>query len=186
MFLVGVSLALASRNGILWAKAAKRVLVIVVCAALISIGTYLAFPSAFIFYGILHAIAVASVVGLLVVDRPPLLVLGLGLVIWLAPSLVSDATFDTRWLAWIGFSQTPPPSNDLVPVFPWLGITLAGIALTRISLSKGLSRRLAGMQLRGRTGRLLSFCGRQSLVIYMLHQPLLLGLIIPLSNWLDR
>ena len=184
MFLVGVSLVLANREAVQWEKAAKRIFMIALCALLITIATYLVFPSAFVFYGILHAIAVASVIGLVLVQFRPLFVLALGAFIWLAPLVFADPAFDTRWLAWIGFSQSPPVSNDLVPVFPWLGITFVGIALTRMGLAYNLDVRFAAKNSQGATGKFLSFCGQHSLVIYLLHQPLLLGMIIPLSNWL--
>ncbi len=184
MFLVGVSLVLANREVVNWKKAGKRVFVIAFCALLITIATYFAFPSAFVFYGILHAIAVASALGLLLVHFSPSVLLGLATLILFAPVFFSDPAFDTRWLAWVGFSQSPPVSNDLVPVFPWFGITLVGIALSRLALANNLNERLSATSPQNGAGKLLNFCGQHSLVIYLLHQPLLLGLLIPLSNWL--
>ena len=182
MFLVGVSLVLANQKVVDWGKATKRIAVIVCAALIITAGTYLAFPTAFVFYGILHAIAVASIIGLLLVHFPPLILLLLGILIWSIPLIFSDPAFDTRWLAWIGFSQQPPYSNDLVPIFPWLGITLVGMALSRLALNFRLNDRLSTSLQRGKGQRFLSFCGRYSLPIYLVHQPILLGLLIPLSK----
>ena len=184
MFLVGVSLVLAHRETLHWQQAIRRVLKIAFFALIITVATYLVFPSAFVFYGILHAIAVASILGLFLLRLPTFVILAGGGVVWLAPLFFTNDAFDSRWLAWIGFSQTSPMSNDLVPVFPWFGITLMGIAATRLVTNSGTNSWFEEVALQNRAGKFLSFCGRHSLIIYLLHQSLLLGFIIPLSNWL--
>ena len=185
MFLVGVSLVLANREAIQWQPAIKRILKIAFFALIITAATYAVFPSAFVFYGILHAIAVASILGLAFLRLPTLVIFAIGVMVWLAPLFFTNEAFDSRWVAWIGFSQTPPISNDLVPVFPWFGVTLVGIATARLIFVGRTSSRFAEMAIQNETGRFLTFCGRHSLIIYLLHQPLLLAIIVPLSNWLS-
>ena len=185
MFLVGVSLVLANREAIQWQPAIKRILKIVFFALIITAATYAVFPSAFVFYGILHAIAVASILGLAFLRLPTLVIFAIGIMMWLAPLFFTNEAFDSRWLAWIGFSQAPPMSNDLVPVFPWFGITLVGIASTRLVLVSRISSHFENFSIQNKIGKFLTFCGRHSLVIYLLHQPLLLAIIVPLSNWLN-
>ena len=63
LFLVGVSLVLANRNGIRWPAFWKRFAMIVVAAAAITLVTLYVTPDAFIFFGILHEIALASLLG---------------------------------------------------------------------------------------------------------------------------
>ncbi len=183
MFLVGVSLVLATRETVQWQPAIKRILKIAFFALIITAATYAVFPSAFVFYGILHAIAVASILGLFFLPLPTFVILAIGVVVWLAPLFFTNEAFDSRWLAWIGFSQTPPISNDLVPVFPWFGVTLVGIATARLISVGRTSSRFAEMAIQNETGRFLTFCGRHSLIIYLLYQPLLLAIIVPFSNW---
>ena len=185
MFLVGVSLVLANQHVVNWGRATRRIAVIACAALIITAITYLVFPTAFVFYGILHAIAVASFLGLLLVYKPPLVLLSLGVIVWSLPLVFADPSFDTRWLAWIGFSRQPPFSNDLVPIFPWLGITLVGMALTRLALNFRIDNRLSTSLQRGKGRRFLSFCGRYSLLIYLVHQPILLGLLVPLSKLIN-
>ncbi|MBO6814498.1 MAG: DUF1624 domain-containing protein [Rhizobiaceae bacterium] len=185
MFLVGVSLVLATRETVQWQAAIKRISKIAFFALIITVATYVVFPSAFVFYGILHAIAVASILGLLLLRLPTFVILTIGITVWLTPVFYTNDAFDSRWLAWIGLSQTPPISNDLVPVFPWFGVTLVGMATARLVLVGRTSSRFAGMTMQNEIGKFLSFCGRYSLVIYMLHQPFLLAIIVTLSNWLN-
>ncbi|HSM40731.1 MAG TPA: heparan-alpha-glucosaminide N-acetyltransferase, partial [Afifellaceae bacterium] len=98
--LVGVSLALAHRGGVRWRPFFSRLLVIAAAAIAITIGTLLVFPDAFVFFGILHLIAVASLIGVLFVPLPAVASLVAGGAILIAASLFSDPLFDTRWLAW--------------------------------------------------------------------------------------
>ena len=79
MGLVGVSLVLASANGL--RRAFRRCLVVLAAAALaITLVTRAVFPESFVYYGILNAIAVASPVGALALRLPTVAIAALGLV----------------------------------------------------------------------------------------------------------
>lgn len=184
MVLVGVSLALAYRQAIHWGSFAKRLSVIISAALAISVITGLAFPERFIYFGILHAIAVASVVGLLFRSLPAVVIAATGAVVIVLPYLVTSPLFDTRALAWIGFSAQPPPSNDYVPVFPWVGLTLLGLAGAKAAIGRSLDRWLHRHEPDGPVATGITWMGRHSLAIYLIHQPVLLGLLVPLANWL--
>ena len=136
MFLAGVSLVLAhSREGH-WPKFLRRLGKLFAAATAISVVTYLLFPEGFIYFGVLHAIAVASVLGLPFLRLPISLVILSSLAIFAAPLFFEAPAFDTRILAWVGFASDPPMANDFVPVFPWFGVTLAGIVCTRLFLAQ--------------------------------------------------
>lgn len=186
MFLVGVNLVLAHAQVFRLAAFAKRLAVIAFSAATISIVTAFAFPESFIFFGILHAIAVASIIGVFFVRVPALLVLVAGASVVLLSFLIEDELFNTRWLAWIGFAEQPPTSNDLVPVFPWAGLTLLGIALTKIGLRQSVDKLLERHEPSGAMARFTAWLGRYSLAIYLIHQPVLLAVIIPTATWLSH
>jgi uncharacterized membrane protein len=64
LFLAGVSLMLAHGKASWPTAFARRIGMVAGSAALISLATYFATPDSFIFFGILHAIAAASIVGL--------------------------------------------------------------------------------------------------------------------------
>ncbi|MCK0166146.1 MAG: heparan-alpha-glucosaminide N-acetyltransferase [Pseudomonadota bacterium] len=178
MGLVGVSLVLASANGFRWPAFLRRLAVLAAAALAITLVTRAAFPGTFVYYGILHAIAVASLVGALALRLPTAAIALLGLVAYALGFVWTSSAFDSRWLAWTGFAVAPPPSNDFVPVFPWIGLTLLGMAAARLALARGWAHRAPPMD--GRAAQWLAWLGRHSLVIYLVHQPVLLGVLIPL------
>ncbi|WP_051141672.1 heparan-alpha-glucosaminide N-acetyltransferase [Aurantimonas coralicida] len=179
MFLVGVSLVLAHNSNLHWWKFIKRLVKLITAAVAISIVTYFLFPDAFIYFGILHSIALASVIGLAFLPLPTGLIFFASFAVLAAPFLFETSAFDTRMLAWVGLAAEPPMANDFVPVFPWFGVTLAGIACTRLFLSKQRTRDVPPKPANGVVIRGLAWVGRRTLPIYLFHQPLLIaGLVI--------
>jgi len=119
LFLAGVSLVLAHYPTIRWNSFWKRFGMVAGAAAAISIATFFATPNEWIFFGILHCIALGSLIGLAFLRAPPLLTAGVAGLIVLAliidsqmPGTVRSSLFDPRFLAWTGLSATPPRSNE--------------------------------------------------------------------------
>ena len=181
MVLVGVSLVLAHGTEVRWAPFAKRTLVIVISALAISVATRFMFPQSFIYFGILHAIAAASVIGALFLRFSAMLTLASGVVAIALSYVFSDPLFNTRWLAWIGFAEEPPMSNDFVPIFPWVSLTLLGISFTKLAVELSTDNWLSNREPSSYSVRSLAWLGRHSLAIYLVHQPVLLAIIFPLS-----
>jgi uncharacterized membrane protein len=178
LILVGVSLYLAHRNGIRWNGFWKRFTMVVAAALAITVVTRIAVPDGFIFFGILHEIALASLLGLAFLRLPaPLTLIAAALVI-AAPHYLRSSAFDHPALWWLGLSTTAPRSNDYVPLFPWFGAVLAGLGVVRLADAAGALARLASVPA-PRAARPLTFIGRHSLAFYLIHQPVLIG-----SVWL--
>ena len=181
LFLAGVSLALAHYPTIRWNSFWKRFGMVAGAAAAISIATFFATPNEWIFFGILHCIALGSLIGLAFLRAPPLLTAGVAGLIVLAliidsqmPGTVRSSLFDPRFLAWTGLSATPPRSNDFVPLFPWLAALLSGMAVARIAMTWSWLEPLSRVQTRP---NLLSLAGRHSLLVYLVHQPVLIAIV---------
>ncbi|MDF1609960.1 heparan-alpha-glucosaminide N-acetyltransferase [Hoeflea sp. YIM 152468] len=178
IFVAGISLVLASRNGVNPVAFLKRLGQVAGAAALISLVTYLAMPDSFIFFGILHAIAAFSLIGLLFLRLPPLFILLVGVTCLMLPGFYRNDLFNAYHLSWIGLFTIPPRSNDLVPLMPWLGPFLLGMGAARLALASGLSERLANVDTGDNpVAAAIRYCGRHSLAFYLVHQPVLLALV---------
>jgi uncharacterized membrane protein len=178
LILVGVSLVLAHGDAIRWRKFGLRLLEIAAAAGAITAATYFFSPDSYIFFGILHEIALASVLGLLFLRVPAAVVAVLAAFFVAAPFYLANPAFNHAALWWIGLSTVDPRTNDYVPLFPWFGAVLAGIALARIGQQAGALKAASRIALRPR--RLdegLRFLGRHALAFYLVHQPILFGLV---------
>jgi uncharacterized membrane protein len=176
LFLVGVSLVLSTRRGLKLRAFLKRLAVVVAGAAAITVVTCFVDRDTFIFFGILHHIAVASVLGLAFLRLPIWLVVAAAIACLAAPSLLAGPTFDSPALIWLGLESALPRTNDFVPLLPWFGVVLAGIAAVRLwPLYEAY--RLPLQHLGDRIPHQLLWLGRHSLVIYLLHQPVLFGCV---------
>lgn len=141
-------------------------------------------PQTFVYFGILHAIAAASVIGLPFVATRLWLCAAAIAFMFAAPQMFAAASFDTRWLAWTGLAANPPASNDLVPILPSTAFTLLGVFAARLLEDR---RWTEGRQFQsiGRSAFLV-WAGRNSLAIYLLHQPILLAIIVPAADLAGR
>lgn len=176
LFLTGVSQVLAARNGLHTGRFLKRVGVIAANAAAISIATRIAVPEGWVFFGVLHCIAVSAILGLPFLRLPPLATAAAGVFCLAAPGLFASDAFNAPWLWWLGLATARPGTYDFVPVLPWLGWALLGMATTQLILNgPERARALLSWRPRARAWDGLEWLGRHSLVVYMLHQPILFG-----------
>ncbi len=174
--LVGVSLALAARGGLNLRSYMRRTALVAAAAALVSAATYFFMPGAFISFGILHCIAAASLVALAFLRTPWFASAGAGALIALAPLALASSAFDSaNWILGLGVKE--PRTLDWRPLFPWVGFTLIGFGASQFIIARGLPERLAQWRAGGGVSRALSWGGRHSLAVYLLHQPVLLAIV---------
>ncbi|MHA7777104.1 heparan-alpha-glucosaminide N-acetyltransferase [Roseibium sp. M-1] len=189
LFLAGISLDFAHHQAIRWRPFWRRFAVIAAAAAAVSIATYFVFGDSFVRFGILHCIAVSSLVALPFTRLPLLASAGAAVLFLTVPFWAASSVFDGAFWFWTGLGRPSFGSVDYVPLFPWAGLTLAGLFLSRAFRSFGIWQRLSNLRFNGHTGRLTRFLGRHSLPVYLLHQPLLYGLVwglVLLSPEVDR
>ena len=184
LFCAGFGQAVATAQGQSWARFWKRWVQVAGCAALVTLGSWWMFPQSFIYFGILHGMA-----AMLIVVR---LTAYWGRWLWLAGVLAVASKFIAAYalytwasgsfidlmnapaLNWPGWITQLPITEDYAPVFPWLGVMWWGAAA-----GAWLTPHLQSGDLKPlpKEGQALATLGRWSLSYYMLHQPVLIGMV---------
>lgn len=188
LFCVGAGLVLAEQQKTSLRSRWWRIGKITAAALLVSLGSRLMFPQTFIWFGVLHAIVVMSLLiwGLQKAGSGPLVTAGLAIVALAAGNGLSHPWFSLPALGWIGLMPQPPNTEDYVPLLPWFGVCLAGHAFMswHLQAKPRVGVNTAAKPTATRISRGLHFLGQHSLPIYLLHQPVLLGGLIPLTQML--
>jgi uncharacterized membrane protein len=191
--LAGLSLALAHAGGIRWPAFWRRLGLIAAAALLVTVATRLALPQSYVLFGILHAIALGSVLALPFLGSRWWLPLLLAPAVAGLPTLLDLPAFDDLQNAvlaseiavpwtWSGLSRFPPETVDFVPVFPWFAAVLAGIGAGRWLVTRQPVPAWVSTPVPAAATPLV-WAGRRSLPIYLVHQPLMLGMLMLLAWW---
>lgn len=182
VFLVGVSLTLShsrskvSGSQISFKKYLKRGFHIFLWGLVFTIGSWLLFPDEVIVFGVLHFIGVAIVLSYPLLKYRLLNLIG-GFVVLFLGGLVENFTVDFPWLIWLGLTPAGFQTLDYFPLLPWFGITMFGI-FTGNMLYPDYRRKYELLDLsHNPLISALEFMGRKSLMIYIVHQPLLVFIL---------
>jgi uncharacterized membrane protein len=178
----GAGQAIATAQGQSWPRFWRRWAQVAGCAVLVSFGSYWMFPNSYIYFGVLHGMALMLIIARLSSSLGAWL-WPLGLLAISSPQWFTHPAFDTRLTSIIGLVTHKPITEDYVPILPWLGVMWWGLAGTQWLL-KRYPLRLASSAEPAAPQRALSLLGRWSLTFYMLHQPILIGALeLFLMTW---
>lgn len=172
LLIAGVSAVLANSQPSPLSHWLRHAGIIAGAALLVTAGSYVLFPQSFIWFGVLHATALSLLLVKPLLARPWAAAIA-GVVVIVAGLVYANPAFDNRVLGFVGFMTHKPMTEDYVPLFPWLGVLLLGIALGHLLLRT----RFAALAPLARLPAFLSFLGRHSLVVYLVHQPLMMTLL---------
>jgi uncharacterized membrane protein len=177
----GMGQAVAVQQGQTWPRFWRRWAQVAACAVLVTAGSYFMYPRSFIYFGVLHGIAVMLIIVRCTAHAGAWLWLLGALAIatkfiaahahfyWPAIGFLNEKAFN-----WLGFISVKPVTEDYVPLIPWLGVMWWGMAAGQWLLHKRPAL-LAGALPAGT--HWLAWLGGWSLVYYMLHQPVMIGLM---------
>lgn len=188
IFVMGVSLTLSYRkaghkldSAALAKKYIGRGAKIFGWGMLITAATYLFIGRGFVIFGILHLLGFSIIIAYPFLGRSQWLSLLMGLLIIGAGIYADRLVVSHPWLIWLGIKQRGIFMVDYYPVLPWAGIAFLGIFTGRLLYPAG-GRRLSLPDLSGLAPvQALSLLGRHSLLIYLVHQPVLIGSFILLG-----
>jgi uncharacterized membrane protein len=188
LFTAGFALAVGASRGRTSARFWQRWLRVVGAAVLVSLATWWMFPDRWVWFGVLHALSLMLVFawGLVMLRMRPWMVALAAVALFALPYVASGKSFDAPWLQWLGLGTFKPRTQDWVPLAPWFGVMLAGLAVGQHATAKPGTwlHRLAHKPL-GTAWQPLVAMGRWSLSFYLLHQPIFFGLVAA-AAWLRR
>lgn len=181
IFIAGLSLSISysrlKNKGKAYRKYILRGAKIFSLGLLITLATLLVVPSAFIVFGILHFLGAAITLSPLFLRMRNSYLLIAAAVTIATGFYLQTLTFEFPWLLWLGFVPENFFTLDYFPLFPWIGIMLAGTYAGNVLYKNARRKKLP--QMKG--SKLFCLLGRKSLLIYMLHQPLLIVILFLLG-----
>lgn len=188
VLLVGVSLTLsrarwrARQAGPYWPHLVGRGFRILGYGFLVTVATWLVDPRQVVLFGILHLIGVSILLagpflsGLLSNLLLGSILVALGMLI---DGVALPAGFP--WLLWLGLPPAGFSSFDYRPLLPWFGVALWGIALGNLLYPGGRPVVPLPNWSTLPPVRLLVWIGRHALVLYLVHQPVMIALLVLLG-----
>jgi len=187
ILIAGISLTLSYSRarvskslGNLRVKFFRRALRIFSWGLVISLITWIFLRDGFIVFGVLHFIGVSIVLSYSLL-RYRYLNLLLGSSVIALGVYLSFFSFDFPWLLWLGFRPQSLYTFDYFPLFPWFGAFLVGLFFGNL-LYPDYVRNFNPPDLSGLSFiRFFCFLGRHSLLIYFIHQPILISILFLLG-----
>jgi uncharacterized membrane protein len=172
LFTVGISLALAHKKSVNYASLKKRILFLGFGAALVSGTTYILFPQHWIYFGILHFILVTSLITIPLLKYP---LLSLLLVPIIFIGWITDYLHFTFLYELLQEPLNLPQyfSLDRIPLFPWWAVVLLGTLLVHYNLHNKVFQ-VTLFSYKTSLHLLLKKMGKHALLIYLIHQPIIL------------
>ncbi len=139
--------------------------------------TWIFFNAYTIWFGVLHLIGLGVIIGTLLLLYPRstlltgIIITGLGIALSL-PSL-------SAWTpAIIPLFPVAIQTFDYFPLFPWLGLFFLGMSVGEYLYPSGRQRYRISFNTTHPITQSLIWAGRNSLLIYFIHQPILVGIIL--------
>ena len=155
----------------------RRGLTVFSAGMLITVVTYYYSPAMYIRFGILHLLGFGMLITPWLTKLSALLLILAGTTLLVMSNWTAKLMATSSWLLPLGIPPTGFASLDYYPLFPWLGVVLYGLAIGKL-LYGHKQPCLSPSATTSLPARILSWLGRQSLLIYLVHQPIILALLL--------
>lgn len=137
------------------------------------------FPKGVIIFGAMHFYFIATILCVFLPLNKKILLFS-GITIITIGFLFSNDFFNGNFF-WLGFVTKKPISLDYLPLFPWVGFVLIGMYLG-ISLFKNRTCDVVSEEtFSNKYATFVKSCGKHSLLIYLVHQPVLYFITLLMS-----
>ena len=170
----GISFDLCHANLINWAHIKRRIIILGTCAILISLVTILFFGKYWIKFGIIHCILACSLLSIITVRANNTIVVAITAALVLGYLICTPPISAPAIFSFIFRTEAPHYSMDYRPIFPWVIVFHLGILVSRFYIRKKIFVPLEHVKNIGyQSISFIVFLGKNSLLIYLLHQPIL-------------
>lgn len=139
----------------------------------VTLSTTLLLEEGRVVFGVLHLIGVSIILSYPLLRRS-LIAIVIGTAAISAGLWLRQFSFGSPWLLWLGLVPDGFYSVDYFPLLPWFGVVAVGIFLGDV-LYPGGARRVALPDISAKApAKAICSVGRNSLSIYLIHQPILI------------
>ncbi|HSB47655.1 MAG TPA: heparan-alpha-glucosaminide N-acetyltransferase [Candidatus Bilamarchaeum sp.] len=173
LIVAGISMWLSETAHHSYERHFQRFLRLAPVAIAITLATWIFPHEGFITFGIIHLMALSALIG------PLFFRLGkwnalLGLALVIAGSLPPGLGSSSPYLFWLGLPSPAYTALDYYPLIPWFGMILIGVYL-------GQSVKWDKIKVSLPFQDALETAGKNSLAIYVIHQPVIIAVLLALS-----
>lgn len=158
-------------------KPIKNAIKLFVFATVISVATYFVFADMYVRFGILHFLAVMTLLSLVLNKTNTILLILIQFLSYIIYLFSIKRRIGTFYLIPLGFMYYGFSSVDYYPIFPYIIYYIFGILIYRLIYSKG--KRILPFEIKS---NIISTISKKSLEIYILHQPIILALFFLVSK----
>lgn len=171
----------------------KSVLTLISLSVTITIVTKLFMPGQAIYFGVIHMLGIGVLIGWIfkgVLEKIPSILGGVVtfllflmtknisngyLSVFSNKYFISETIYERGYLFWLGFPSKSFSSGDYFPLIPWIFLYITGYFLGKLYKEGKLKIPKTNF-------KIISWLGNKSLLIYILHQPIILVLL----NWIVK
>uniref|UniRef100_A9A809 Heparan-alpha-glucosaminide N-acetyltransferase catalytic domain-containing protein n=1 Tax=Methanococcus maripaludis (strain C6 / ATCC BAA-1332) TaxID=444158 RepID=A9A809_METM6 len=145
-------------------------------AVLITIITKCFLTSGTIYFGIMHFLAISGILGI-IFYRFKKINLVFSLIFLIVGFFLNAIVLDIQYFLPFGIMPTDFYTLDYFPIFPWFGIYLLGMSFSEKYYKNGISKYSFEI-FKNKFFNKICYFGQNTLFIYIIHQPILVGLLI--------
>ena len=171
ILIAGVSMTLSESKGKSNWRHLRRAAILGTIAACITLATWIYPHEGYITFGIIHFLAASALIAPLFFKLGKINI-ALALILIVVGLAMNGMDAETGLLFWLGLAHPDYTALDYYPLLPWFGVILLGIFTGREFV---LNRNWGEMP------AWLTFLGRNSLIIYLIHQPILVSIMLILK-----
>jgi uncharacterized membrane protein len=171
----GISLSISYSRASRFAKFAKRGIKLLVVGFVITGVSYMLLREGVIVFGVIHFFGVTSFLIYFVLRfvKSKWIFLLLGILVIASGIVVNDFIAENNYFVWLGLKTANFFTFDYFPLLPWFGVMLLGVFLGKTFYPSG-KRGFKIFEIKGIPASIVTFLGKHSLAIYIIHQPIIL------------